>query len=454
MSPNRQQTGAASGLSRRRFLGTGAMAGIAGAVGAGCREEAPAGSSATPAPAAAIEDAFAGPANSEADLRGNVYTRLLGVRPHLGAHEHITTLGGSRMPPEVMRAMVEANDYFVDMHELTAAAGEHVARIMGAEAALVTSGAFSAMLLGGAACLTGTDRDRANALPHPTWPKRECLIQTEHRFGYDRAYRAAGMTIVEAATRQDVAAKINENTAMIAVLVAVEKQREFGPPLPQDRATDHDEHVIMPEEFIDIGNRAGVPVLVDMASDLPPVENLTRFIEAGADLVTISGGKGIRGPQSTGILAGRADLIEAARLHAAPNGNIGRGMKVGKEEIVGLIVALDRFVALDHQAVVEGWNAKARWIADELGDIEGLNARYAVNTVGYADVELTWDEAVFSVTAGEVRRRLKAGEPWLAYDGNTVRTRCLRDGEEVVVAQRLRRFFEVEARQPPARPGG
>ncbi len=254
------------------------------------------------------------------------------------------------------------------------------------------------------------------------------------------------MTIVEASTREDVAAKINDNTAMIAVLVAVEKQREFGPPLPRDHATDHDDRVIMPEEFIDIGKRAGVPVLVDMASDLPPVDNLSRFIEAGADLVTINGGKGIRGPQSTGILARRADLIEAARLHAAPNGNIGRGMKIGKEEIVGMIVALDRFVALDHRATVDGWNAKARWIADELENIEGLTARYALNTVGYADVELTWDESVFPISAGAVRRRLKDGEPRLAYDGNTVRTRCLRDGEEVLVAQRLRRFFEDEAR--------
>ncbi len=146
MNPNRQHAGAASALSRRRFLGAGTMAGIAGA------------------------------ANSAAALRDNVYTRSLGVRPHLGAHEHITTLGGSRMPSAVMRAMVEANDYFVDMHELTAAAGEHVARIMGAEAALVTSGAFSAMILGAAACLTGTDPERVRALPHPTWAKRECLI--------------------------------------------------------------------------------------------------------------------------------------------------------------------------------------------------------------------------------------------------------------------------------------
>ena len=429
-------------LSRRRFLGGSAAAGLAGLTGTACQAGSDKSIVAFDAQGTA---ALGSIANSETSLRDNIYTRLLGVRPHLGAHEHITTLGGSRMPAEVLSAMAEANDYFVDMHELTAAAGSRVAQLMDAEDALVTCGAFSAMILGAAACLTGTDPDKIRGLPHPTWPQRECLIQTEHRFSYDRAYRAAGMNIVEASTRKDVAAKINENTAMIAVLVAVEKQKEFGPPLPRKRATDHGDHVIMPEEFIEIGKRAGVPVLVDMASDLPRV-SLSRFISAGADLVTISGGKGIRGPQSTGILAGRSDLIEAARLHASPNGNLGRGMKVGKEEIIGLVVALERFVALDHQALVEGWNAKARWIADEIQDIDGLNAEYALNTVGYADVELAWDEEVFPVTANEVRQRLRDGEPRLAYDGVTVRTRCLRDGEEVLVAKRLRQLFEEELR--------
>ena len=430
-------------LSRRKFLGGSVAAGVAGLAGTACQVEPETVAAASEVQGIAASGSIA---NSEASLGANIYTRLLGVRPHLGAHEHITTLGGSRMPAEVLSAMAEANDYFVDMHELTAAAGGRVAQLMGAEDALVTCGAFSAMILGAAACLTGTDPEKIGSLPHPNWPQRECLIQTEHRFSYDRAYRAAGMSIVEASTREDVAAKINENTAMIAVLVAVEKQREFGPPLPRESATDHGEHVIMPEEFIEIGKRAGVPVLVDMASDLPPAENLSRFISAGADLVTISGGKGIRGPQSTGILAGRADLIEAARLHASPNGNLGRGMKVGKEEIIGLVVALERYVGLDHQALGEGWNAKARWIADELQDVEGLNAKYALNTVGYADVELTWDEAAFPVTADEVRQRLRDGEPRLAYDGVTVRTRCLRDSEEVVVAKRLRQLFEEELR--------
>jgi len=418
--------------SRREFLGTSVAAGAL-ALGSSPREQGPA----TPAELERLESAY----------RDNIYTQLLGVRPHLGAHEHLTRLGGSRMPREVTDAMVEANDYFVDMHELTEAAGKRVAEIMGAEAALVTSGAFSAMILGAAACLTGTDPEKIEALPQATWPKRDCIIQTAHRFDYDRAYRAAGMSIVEATTREEFIAKINNRTAMIAVLTAVEKQREFGPPLPLELAHPHSPEVMMPEEFIAIGRRTGVPVLIDMASDLPPAANLTRFIDAGADLVVISGGKGIRGPQSTGILAGRRDLIEAARLHAAPNGNLGRGMKVGKEEIVGLIVALNRWIELDHDKVEESWNAKARWLADQLQGIPGLTATYAINTVGYADVYIQWDEKIIPLTPDEAKEKLMHGEPRLAYDGVTVRTRCLRDGEEVLVARRLREFFESEARQ-------
>jgi L-seryl-tRNA(Ser) seleniumtransferase len=381
----------------------------------------------------------------EARLRNNIYTRLLGVRPHLGAHEHISRLSGSRMPPEVVEAMVEANEFFVDLHELGEAAGRRVAEVMGAEAAIVTAGAFSAMVLGAAACLTGTDPEKMAALPHPDWPKKECLIQTPHRFDYDRAYRAAGMTLVEARTREELMARLGPATAMIAVLAAVEKQSEFGPPLPVSRAQPPAPSVMMPEELIAIGKKAGVPVLVDVASDLPPASNLTRFTRAGADLVVLSGGKGLRGPQSTGILAGRKDLIDAARLNNAPYGNLGRGMKVGKEEMVGLIVALNRYVQLDHDREIEDWNRKARWIAGELRGIPGLRAEYAVNTMGYADVDLSWDQAIIRLSPEEARKRLSRGEPRVVYDGNTVRTRCLEDGEEVLVARRLREFFEKEA---------
>jgi L-seryl-tRNA(Ser) seleniumtransferase len=377
------------------------------------------------------------------DLENNLYTRLLGVRPHIGAHEHISRLSGSRMPEEVMEALVEANRFFVDVEELSEAAGRKVAELLGAEAALVTAGGFSSMILAAAGCLTGSDPARIDALPHPDWPRRECLIQKAHRFSYDRAYRAAGMTIVEAYDREELLGKISENTAMIPILAAVEEQRQFGPPVPKKRALPPEPHVLMPDELIAIGRKAKVPVLVDMASDLPPASNLTRWFRAGADLVVVSGGKGLRGPQSTGILAGRKDLVEAAALNSAPHTGIGRGMKVGKEEIIALIVALERYLKLDHEKEIEGWNAKARWLAGKLQGIRGLNAEYAINTKGYADVDLSWDETVIHLTHDELRRRLLEGSPRIAYDGTTVRVRQLDDDEVELVARRLREVFEA-----------
>ncbi len=417
-------------FTRRGFLTTGAALG--GAAGLGC---APTES------AALAPGTYGGASNTIGSLRENIYTRLLAVRPHLGAHEHITTLGGSRMPAEVMQAMVEANEFFVDMHELTAAAGQRVAELMDAEAALVTAGGFSAMLLGAAACLTGADAEKMEALPHPTWPRRQCLIPTAHRFSYDQAYRAAGMDVVYADTREQLTASISDNTAMLAAVSAIERGYPIAPPKPRERTTPADASIVMPEELIDIGKRAGVPVLIDMASDLPPWDNLTRYIRAGADLVVISGGKGILGPQSTGILAGRRDLIEAAAMQATPNDYIGRGMKVGKEEIIGLIVALERAVSIDQDAELERWNARARWLADQLEDVPGVTATYTINTSGYGDVDLQWDEAVIPMTSRELKDALKRGDPSLVYDGTTVRTRLLRDGEERLVADRLRQVF-------------
>lgn len=422
-------------LNRRSFvLGTGTGVAASLTLGlAGCRGPDGAGA---PGQSPWPTD----PEALEALYRDNIYTRLLGVRPHLPAHEHVSRLGGGRMSAEVIEAMAEANDFFIDMHELMAAAGARIAELTGAEAALVTAGGFSAMVLAAAGCLTGTDPERVHALPRPTWRERECLIQTPHRFGYDRAYRDAGMTIVEAATRDEFAALISDRTAMIAALAAAERQTLFAPPAPVDWAPPPGPEVMTVREQIEIGRRAGVPVLVDMASDLPTGVGLDDYLEAGADLVVISGGKGIGGPQSSGILAGRADLIEAARLNASPNEGIGRGMKVGKEEIIGLVVALEQYVALDHDAWVSGWRARAETIARELAGVPGLRARVVTNTAGYEDVELTWDTETIPLTATEAKAGLMAAEPPLVYL-MTIRTRVLRDGEEVLVARRLREFF-------------
>ena len=404
-------------LNRRQFFGLG----LFGALASGCATRGATLSGGTSGAEAAVVVKQA--------LDDNIYTRMLGLKPHLPAMDHITYLGGSRMPSEVMQAMLEANEQFVDMHELTRAAGARLAEVLGADAALVTSGSFSAMILGAAACLTGNDQAKIDALPHPTWSKRECLTQTSGRFGYDRAYRAAGMTMVNVETREQFANAINSNTAMISGLARLDYQ------------TEDDPKAMKVHELLEFGRRAGIPVIVDAASELPPTNTLTRWLDAGADLVVISGGKGIQGPQSTGILAGRRDLIEAATLHAAPNANLGRGMKVGKEEIMGFLVALDRYVGLDHDRVYAEWRRKAEYIANELQGIPGLMADVPQDDRGKPRVNLTWDENAVPLSAVEVREGLKNGDPRIAMTGQAIQTRCMNEGEEILVAQRTREFF-------------
>ncbi|MEX2262799.1 MAG: aminotransferase class V-fold PLP-dependent enzyme [Bryobacteraceae bacterium] len=373
-------------------------------------------------------------ADSRPLYQDSVYTRLLGIRPLLSCRGHTTIYGGSLMPPEVLRAMAEANDQFVDMYELNEAAGRRVAEVMKTEFALVTAGSFSAMLLGAAACLTGKDPEKIQALPHPTWAKRECLILKSHRVVYDRAYRAAGMTIVEVETKDQLVNAIGEKTAMIGALASVERSKSNG--------------VVMPEELVSIAKRANVPLLIDAASELPPVSSLTRYTAMGADLTVISGGKGLLGPQSTGILAGRRDLVEAAALNHSPNANIGRGMKVGKEEIVGLIAALNRYVELDSEFVHETWNKKARYMADRLKDLPGVKAEYRVNGAGFGEVRVTWDRKIIPLTGREAFKKLMSGEPRVLYyeddEGGTFQTRCMKDGDEILAVRRLREFFAAE----------
>ncbi|MBS1826802.1 MAG: aminotransferase class V-fold PLP-dependent enzyme [Acidobacteria bacterium] len=370
----------------------------------------------------------------------SIYTRMFGLRPLLCGRGHTTVYGGSLMPAEVMRAMIEANDYFIDLNELNEAAGKRIAEVMGAEAALVSAGAFSAMVLGAAACLTGTDAAKIDALPHPTWPKRECLIQKAHRESYDRAYRSAGMVLREFETREQLAAAIGPKTAMIAALASTEK------------AAMKDARIMKPQEFVELSRKSGVPALIDAAAEIPPPESLTRFTQMGFDLVALSGGKGLLGPQGTGILAGRKHLIAAAALNHSPNTGVGRGMKVGKEEIVGLVAALNLYVARDHEFVHETWNKKVRFLVSELQGIPGVTAgqQLAANghDHGFQELLFRWDPAVIPLTAKALAEKLKTGEPRIIYypeygdeHSGVLQTRSMKDGEEILVARRLRDLF-------------
>ena len=272
-------------------------------------------------------------------MGGTFYERL-GVTRTINAASWITRLGGSIMPPPVVEAMEDASRWFVDMDELNKKAGEVIARFTGAEAGLVTAGSAAGMLLEAAACMAGTDPAKLNRLPDTTGMKSEIVIHRAHRMNYDHSFRVAGATLVEignsvSTDEWELEDAIGENTAAVAYVFALPHRGE----LPLAKVAE-------------IAHARGVPVIVDAAAMLPPVENLTRFINEGADMVSFSGGKGVLGPQSTGILCGRADLVEAAYLNGQPNSQgVGRAAKVCKEEIAGLVTALELFVDTDHQAL-------------------------------------------------------------------------------------------------------
>ena len=293
--------------------------------------------------------------------KGEIYRRL-GVRPIINAAGTVTRFGGSRTRPAAVAAMVEAADTLVDMAELNAKAGEIVAQITGAEAGFVCNGSASGLILQAAAVIAGNDPAKMQCLPETEGMKNEIVIQTAHRFPYDQSYRAAGAKLVTIGTARRTAeweldAAINDKTAAVAYL--------FSPFLART--------ALSLTKVAEISHARGVPVIVDGASMVPPRDNLRKYIRMGADMVVISGGKGIQGPQGSGLLFGRKDLIAAAAASASPNQFLGRGMKVSKEEIVGFVTALKLFVQEDEEAEMNQFRNKAQHIVDALIEIPGLN---------------------------------------------------------------------------------
>jgi uncharacterized pyridoxal phosphate-dependent enzyme len=281
----------------------------------------------------------------------SVYAKL-GVRPVIHGAGTTTRYGGSLMRPETIEAMRDAAQGLVNIDELNEAAGATIARLLGAEAALVTAGSTAGLVLQAAACMAGDDPGRIAQLPDATGMKNEFVIQRAHRFSYDQAFRVPGGVLVEIGLGRrtapyELTGAIGPRTAGVVHLVSP----FTSPP-----------GVLSFEEVARIAHDRGVPVLVDAASMLPPRDNLFRYLREGADLVVFSGGKGIRGPQSTGILAGRRELVRAAALNASPNQAIGRAAKTSKEEIVGLLTALELFLAEDEKAEMSTTSrACARW---------------------------------------------------------------------------------------------
>ncbi len=364
------------------------------------------------------------------------YARL-GIKPVINAQSWVTALGGSLMRPEVLRAMDEAATAFVDMTALNRAAGKVVARACGAEAGLVTAGASASQTIAIAACMTGTDEAKVEQLPNAAGMKDEVLIFKGERNRYDMAFEVPGARLVEwgmlgGAKPYQLEAAITDRTVAIVTIFGPSIRR--GLPLP---------------ELCEIAHRHGVPVFVDAAAEVPPMENLTKFIRQGADLVGISGGKGIGGPQNAGLLAGRKDLVEAAIVNSlnlhSPRAGIARGMKVSKESIVGMTTALELFLESDEQAILADWTQKGRHIQDRLKGIPGLRViMEGPNANRQGPQPVIYFESDWSgPSPAQIRQRLMEGDPPIYVGGggygdeiNLVMVN-VQDGEEQIIADRL-----------------
>jgi len=366
--------------------------------------------------------------------------RRLGVRPVIHGSGTTTRYGGSRLRPEVFETMREASQTLVNIDELNAAAGAAIARMLCAEAAFVSAGASSGLILQAAACIAGDDPAKITRLPDSRGMRNEIVIQRAHRFAYDQAYRVAGGVLVEIGLARrtqpfELEAAITERTAAIAYLISP----FTSPP-----------GILSLEQVLAIARRRNVPVIVDAASMLPPRENLTKFIRLGADLVSFSGGKGIRGPQSTGILAGRRDLIRAVTLNASPNQALARAAKTSKEEICGLVTALALFMAEDEAAEMKRYRDVCATIVEALGDIIGIRAVVEQDPVNRVlpHAVLYFTEDWKGPSGHAVQVALAQGEPHVyvqqgAHQGGYVDEIAidpinLQPGDAAVVAARLR----------------
>ena len=374
----------------------------------------------------------------------DVYTDL-GVEPVINAAGTLTRLSGSAMLPEVSDAMAAASRRFVDMEELHVAAGKRVASLIGVEAAHVCACATAGIAVMAAACMAGVDRKKINQLPDTKGLKYKFIAHRAHRNSFDQALQIAGGRFVEIGANAAELYKALEDGEVAAVFYT------FSWFCTEDCLTL--------SQVAELARERGVPVIVDAAAEVPPVENLTRFIGEGADLVTFSGGKAMRGPQASGIILGRTDLIEACAANDSPNMSIGRGMKAGKEEIVGCVKAVELYVKRDHAAELAVWEGRVAHVISALEDIDGVEVwRQMPYGIGQhiPHVAVRWDEDELGATHQEVAARLKNGQPRIAVQwihqsryrfadeaGPQLRVHAhtLFEGEEVVVGQKFRELL-------------
>lgn len=363
------------------------------------------------------------------------YFAELGVRTFINAAGTYTALSASLMQPEVMAAIDYASKHFAPLNEVQDKAGARIAELIGSEAAMVSAGAASALTCGTAGCITGTDRGAIERLPDVEGLKHEVLIQKSHRYGYDHAVRATGAKLIEIETAEELERAINPKTAMMLFFNA-------NDPLGKINA----------EAWVALGKKHNIPTMNDAAADVPPVENLSKYIKMGFDLVVFSGGKGIRGPQSAGLLLGRKDLIQAARLNTSPNSDtIARGQKVNKEEILGMMIAIETYVKRDHKAEWKEWERRVKVITDSVTGLGSVTTEVVVPLIAnqVPHLKIRWDQAKIKIAPPDVMKKLREGKPSIEACPATTKDELvftvwmLQPGEAEIVGRRVREVLKA-----------
>lgn len=358
--------------------------------------------------------------------------RELGVTPVINASVTMTFLSGSLMLPEVLEAINSTAGDFANMHELQDKVGAKIAEMLQCEAAMVTSGAACAMLLGTAAAITGTNQEKIKQLPIFPGARPEVIMQKTHRYLFDQAVSTTGAKIVEVEGPAEMKKAFNDNTVLALFYNAAEKSG------------------ITREEFLAIAKSQKIPAFIDAAADVPPVENLFKFQKMGFDLITFSGGKMIRGPQSAGLLFGRKDLIEAAKLNHSPyEAPIGRPMKVNKEEMFGMYAALKSYLERDHKKEWNDWIDRTKRVAGQLETIPTVKGETYIDpgpANAFPSLHVTWDQSRIKTTVEDVLAALKSGTPSIVATGKdktlNIGVVLLKPEQVDIVARRVKEILQ------------
>jgi len=359
------------------------------------------------------------------------FFKELGVRTFINAAGTYTMMTGSLMHDYVIDAIQYGATEFCMLDELQDKVGEKIAALVHSEAAVVTSGAFSGMTLALAGILTGIDQRKVEQLPHldGTGMKSEVIIQKAHEIVYNHALKNTGCKLIYVETVAEVEQAINDKTALLHFL-----------------NIEADKGKIQHEEWVALGRKHNIPTSIDIAADVPPVSNLWKFNDMGFSFVVISGGKAIRGPQSAGLLMGKKEIIAAARLHMPPRGfNIGRGFKVNKEEILGMYVALEKYIQQDHDKEWKAWEAATAQIDNAAKTVNGVTTSITVPALGNVTptLQITWDALKVKLTGKELQEKLRSGIPSIEIGGVkdnsiTVTVWMLKPGQSTIVAGRIK----------------